>query len=89
MKKIPARLVLEDVSQFEGFAFGYLKAVSGEVFFNPGMVDYPESLLQQCSIGLDLTTVVDHLKIDSGHASKSLGKNPVVSWILLILGARR
>ena len=44
MNEIPARLVLEDGSEFEGFAFGYLKAVSGEVVFNTGMVGYPESL---------------------------------------------
>jgi carbamoyl-phosphate synthase small subunit len=44
MNEIPARLVLEDGSEFEGFAFGYPKAVSGEVVFNTGMVGYPESL---------------------------------------------
>jgi len=37
-------LILEDNSVFQGFSFGCLKAVSGEVVFNTGMVGYPESL---------------------------------------------
>lgn len=37
-------LVLEDGTQFHGESFGALKAVSGEVVFNTGMVGYPESL---------------------------------------------
>lgn len=44
MSHTPARLILEDGSEFKGFAFGYPKAVSGEVVFNTGMVGYPESL---------------------------------------------
>jgi carbamoyl-phosphate synthase small subunit len=43
-EKIKGTLVLEDGSIFEGYAFGALKAVSGEVVFNTGMVGYPESL---------------------------------------------
>ena len=39
-----ANLVLEDGSVFQGYAFGYKKAVNGEVVFNTGMVGYPESL---------------------------------------------
>lgn len=38
------QLVLEDGSIFEGRAFGFPKAISGEVVFNTGMVGYPESL---------------------------------------------
>ncbi|MCK4549705.1 MAG: glutamine-hydrolyzing carbamoyl-phosphate synthase small subunit [Candidatus Krumholzibacteria bacterium] len=38
------RLVLADGTQFNGESFGALKAVSGEVVFNTGMVGYPESL---------------------------------------------
>jgi len=38
------KLVLEDGSVFQGSAFGYNKAVNGEVVFNTGMVGYPESL---------------------------------------------
>jgi carbamoyl-phosphate synthase small subunit len=38
------KLVLEDGSVFHGYAFGYNKAVNGEVVFNTGMVGYPESL---------------------------------------------
>jgi len=37
-------LLFEDGSVFEGYSFGYPKAVSGEVVFNTGMVGYPESL---------------------------------------------
>jgi carbamoyl-phosphate synthase small subunit len=39
-----AKLVLEDGSEFEGYAFGAEKATAGEVVFNTGMVGYPESL---------------------------------------------
>jgi carbamoyl-phosphate synthase small subunit len=39
-----ANLVLEDGSVFEGVAFGFPAAVSGEVVFNTGMVGYPETL---------------------------------------------
>ena len=38
------QLVLEDGSIFEGRAFGFPKAISGEVVFNTGMVGYPEAL---------------------------------------------
>ena len=38
------KLVLEDGSVFQGYSFGYNKAVNGEVVFNTGMVGYPESL---------------------------------------------
>ncbi len=37
-------LILEDGSIFEGYSFGCLRSVSGEVVFNTGMVGYPESL---------------------------------------------
>lgn len=40
----PARLVLDDGSVFEGYAFGSESAVAGEVVFATGMVGYPESL---------------------------------------------
>jgi len=40
----PAKLILEDGSIFEGYAFGSLHPTSGEVVFNTGMVGYPESL---------------------------------------------
>ncbi|MFH1781450.1 MAG: glutamine-hydrolyzing carbamoyl-phosphate synthase small subunit [Patescibacteria group bacterium] len=44
MKYKPAKLILKDGSQFEGFSFGYNKNTNGEVVFNTGMVGYPESL---------------------------------------------
>lgn len=40
----PAKLVLEDGTEFEGFSFGECGSTSGEVVFNTGMVGYPESL---------------------------------------------
>ncbi len=39
-----AKLILEDASTFEGYAFGAIQSTSGEVVFNTGMVGYPESL---------------------------------------------
>ncbi len=39
-----AWLVLDDGSKFEGRAFGYESAASGEVVFTTGMVGYPQSL---------------------------------------------
>lgn len=38
------RLVLADGTEFHGESFGAMKAVSGEVVFNTGMVGYPENL---------------------------------------------
>ncbi len=38
------RLILEDGTVAEGYSFGSLKQVSGEVVFNTGMVGYPESM---------------------------------------------
>ena len=42
--KQTAKLILEDKSTFQGYAFGAIKSISGEVVFNTGMVGYPESL---------------------------------------------
>jgi carbamoyl-phosphate synthase small subunit len=42
--KEDGRLALEDGSIFVGNAFGWRKAVAGEVVFNTGMVGYPECL---------------------------------------------
>ena len=38
------KLVLEDVSEFEGESFGAEKEMAGEVVFSTGMTGYPESL---------------------------------------------
>jgi carbamoyl-phosphate synthase small subunit len=43
-KKLKAKLVLEDGTEFTGTGFGYLKNTSGEVVFNTGMVGYPETM---------------------------------------------
>jgi carbamoyl-phosphate synthase small subunit len=43
-KKQEAKLILEDGEVFEGFSFGSLLNVSGEVVFNTGLVGYPETL---------------------------------------------
>ncbi|MFA6505698.1 MAG: glutamine-hydrolyzing carbamoyl-phosphate synthase small subunit [Treponemataceae bacterium] len=39
-----ARLVLEDGSEFVGWAFGKLRSQAGEVVFTTGMAGYPQSL---------------------------------------------
>lgn len=44
VKKQKSKLILEDGSVFQGYAFGGKKEISGEVVFNTGMVGYPESL---------------------------------------------
>ncbi|MFQ5904337.1 MAG: glutamine-hydrolyzing carbamoyl-phosphate synthase small subunit [Candidatus Binatia bacterium] len=38
------QVILKDGSVFEGYSFGFPKAVAGEVVFNTGMVGYPEAL---------------------------------------------
>jgi len=44
MSRVKSKFVLEDGTQFDGFFFGSVRSVSGEVVFNTGMVGYPESL---------------------------------------------
>jgi carbamoyl-phosphate synthase small subunit len=39
-----AQLVLQDGTTFEGYSFGFHKAIAGEVVFNTAMSGYPESL---------------------------------------------
>jgi carbamoyl-phosphate synthase small subunit len=41
---IPAKLILEDDSEYSGFSFGFEGNTNGEVVFNTGMVGYPETL---------------------------------------------
>ncbi len=43
-KVTPARLVLEDGSEFAGWAFGKPRSQAGEVVFTTGMAGYPQSL---------------------------------------------
>lgn len=73
MNEIPARLVLEDGSEFESFAFGYPKAVSGEVVFNAGMVGYPESLTDPSYSG-QILALTDPLIGDYGVPGCSQSK---------------
>lgn len=54
-QKPDAKLILEDGSIFEGFAFGYKGSVSGEVVFNTAMTGYPESLTDPSYRGQILT----------------------------------
>lgn len=54
-KEKKAKLILQDGSVFEGFSFGYEKAVAGEVVFNTGMVGYPETLTDPSYNGQILT----------------------------------
>lgn len=55
MKRQKARLILEDGTVFNGFAFGSTKNIVGEVVFNTGMVGYPESLTDPSYHGQILT----------------------------------
>jgi carbamoyl-phosphate synthase small subunit len=55
VNKQHAKLVLEDGTVFEGYAFGAKQAVNGEVVFNTGMVGYPESLTDPSYRGQILT----------------------------------
>jgi carbamoyl-phosphate synthase small subunit len=41
---IPAAVVLEDGTRYEGLSFGHPESTAGEVVFTTGMVGYPESL---------------------------------------------
>ena len=41
---IPARLVLEDNTTYQGYSFGAPSSIAGEVVFNTAMTGYPESL---------------------------------------------
>ena len=43
-QKIPAKLVLEDGSTFNGYSFGAPVSAAGEVVFSTAMTGYPESL---------------------------------------------
>lgn len=53
---IPAVLVLEDGTRFEGQSFGYPGATAGEVVFNTAMTGYPESLTDPSYEGQILVT---------------------------------
>ena len=46
-----ARLILEDGSEFVGWAFGRLRSQAGEVVFTTGMAGYPQSLTDPCFRG--------------------------------------
>lgn len=50
-----ARLILEDGTIFEGFAFGHQGSTAGEVVFNTAMTGYPESLTDPSYKGQILT----------------------------------
>lgn len=48
---IPATLILEDGTQFQGMSFGADVSTSGEVVFNTAMTSYPESLTDPSYLG--------------------------------------
>jgi len=54
-QKPDAKLILEDGTVFEGYAFGYRGSVAGEVVFNTAMTGYPESLTDPSYKGQILT----------------------------------
>lgn len=55
IKNTPARLVLEDGSEFRGYSFGAPTSVTGEVVFSTAMTGYPESLTDPSYAGQILT----------------------------------
>jgi carbamoyl-phosphate synthase small subunit len=54
-QRLPATLILEDGTHFQGYAFGAEHPVKGEVVFNTGMIGYPESLTDPSYKGQILT----------------------------------
>ena len=56
LKRMKARLVLEDGSEFEGEHFGAPISSAGEVVFNTGMVGYPETMTDPSYAGQILVT---------------------------------
>jgi len=52
---VPAKLILEDQTTFNGISFGFNGSSSGEVVFNTGMVGYTESLTDPSYKGQILT----------------------------------
>ncbi|MCF0172763.1 MAG: glutamine-hydrolyzing carbamoyl-phosphate synthase small subunit [Bacteroidales bacterium] len=54
--KKAAKLILDDGHVFNGFSFGFEKAVNGEVVFNTAMMGYPESLTDPSYSGQILVT---------------------------------
>lgn len=53
---LPAVLILEDGTRFEGKSFGHTGSTSGEVVFNTAMTGYPESLTDPSYEGQILVT---------------------------------
>ncbi len=45
-----ARLMLQDGTEFRGFAFGHEASVTGEVVFQTGMTGYIEDITGACMI---------------------------------------
>ena len=60
---LPAVLILEDGTRFEGKSFGFKGSTSGEVVFNTAMTGYPESLtdLSLIHISTAAITAASHL----------------------------
>jgi carbamoyl-phosphate synthase small subunit len=50
-----AQLILHDGTTFEGYSFGFRRAIAGEVVFNTAMSGYPESLTDPSYQGQILT----------------------------------
>ena len=53
--RIAGRLVLEDGTVFDGWAFGHPASIAGEVVFNTGMAGYPDTLTDPSYRGQILT----------------------------------
>ena len=77
-EKIPAKLILEDSSEFSGFSFGFEGNTNGEVVFNTGMVGYPETLTDPSYRGQILVCtfpLIGNYGIPSNEKENGLLKN--------------
>jgi carbamoyl-phosphate synthase small subunit len=55
-KRLAARLVLEDGTEFDGWSFGKARSAAGEVVFTTGMTGYPQALTDPSFRGQILVT---------------------------------
>ncbi len=73
----PGRLILEDGSEYQGFSFGKLTSIAGEVVFNTGMVGYPETLTDPSYFGQILTLtypLIGNYGIPNGKSVDNLSR---------------
>ena len=70
------KLVLDDGDVVEGYSFGAVKSMSGEVVFNTGMVGYPEALTDpsfRCQVVVLTYPIVGSYGVPDRAARDALG----------------